>query len=182
MDATAHYRQLVQLGREEFLAAAAPAALVQFRMADDLVDGARSLSGQTVGSALPVGAGGIDETLPHDPRAGTHPPAGTEDLAIYPLAKKAGASFPDRITLGRTPNNDLAIADPSVSRLHAYVKQVGGGWVVADAGSKNGSWLDDAALEPRKERTLTSKALLRVGDIDLTFFLAADLYAVLGGA
>lgn len=182
MDATAHYRQLVQLGREEFLATAAPAALVQFRTADDLGDGARSLSGQTVGSAQPVGTGGIDETQPHDPHAGAHPAGGAEDLAIYPLAKKAGASFPDRITLGRTPNNDLVIADASVSRLHAYVKQVSSGWVVADAGSKNGSWLDDAALEPRKERKLTSKALLRVGDIDLTFFLAADLYAVLGGA
>jgi len=182
VDATAHYRQLVQLGREEFLATAAPAALVQFRTADDLGDGARSLSGQTVGSALPVGAGGIDETQPHDPRAGTHPGGDAEDLAIYPLAKKPGASFPDRITLGRTPNNDLGTADPPVSRPHASVQQAGGGWVVADAGSKNGSWLDDAALEPRKERKLTSKALLRVGDIDLTFFLAADLYAVLGGA
>lgn len=180
MDATAHYRQLVQLGREEFLAAAAPAVLVQFRVTDDLGEGGRSLSGQTVGSALPVGPGGIDETRPHDPLAGAHP--GAEDLAVYPLAKKAGASFPDRITLGRTPNNDLVLADPSVSRLHAYVKQAGGGWVVADAGSKNGSWLDAAPLEPRKERRLTSKALLRIGDIDLTFFLAVDLYAVLGGA
>ena len=31
MDAVAHYRHLLALGREEFLAAAAPAALVRYR-------------------------------------------------------------------------------------------------------------------------------------------------------
>jgi len=34
-----------------------------------------------------------------------------------PLTKKPGASFPDRITIGRTPNNDIVIVDHSVSRF-----------------------------------------------------------------
>jgi hypothetical protein len=53
--------------------------------------------------------------------------------------------------------------------------------VVADAGSKNGSWLDRSSLEARKERKLGSKAILRIGDVDLTFLTASDLYTVLGG-
>ena len=55
-------------------------------------------------------------------------------------------------------------------------------WLVADAGSKNGSWLDSETLTPRKERALTSRAVLRIGDVDLTFYVASDLYSALGGA
>jgi pSer/pThr/pTyr-binding forkhead associated (FHA) protein len=103
------------------------------------------------------------------------------NIEVYPLAKKPGASFQDRITIGRTPNNDIVIVDHSVSRLHAYLRHDGNIWVVADAGSKNGSWLDRSALETRKERKLGSKAILRIGDVDLTFLSAADLYTALGG-
>ncbi len=167
MDAAAHYRQLLQLGREEFLASAAPAALVRYR--------------GDVGVAPPELPREFDgnETLPYSWVAGEdQDPA---ELALYPLAKKAGASFPDRITIGRTSNNDIAVDDTSVSRLHAYVRRNGDAWVVADAGSKNGSWLRGVALEARKEQVLASKSTLRIGEVDLTFYTAADLYVALGG-
>lgn len=140
MDATAHYRDLVTLGRAEFLAGAAPAFLV-----------ARA---------------------PDAPR----------ELRLFPLCKKPGAPFPDRITIGRTSNNDVVLADHSVSRLHAYVKLHGTRWVVADADSRCGSWLAGAALTARRERPIASRAVLRLGDVELTFYLAGDLYIALGGA
>jgi len=105
----------------------------------------------------------------------------TVDLEVYPLAKKSGASFPDRITIGRTSNNDVVIADTSVSRLHAYIKRSGAGWLIADAGSKNGSYLGGVRLEPRKEQALGSRVEVRLGDVDVTFYIAADLFAALGG-
>ncbi len=61
------------------------------------------------------------------------------ELEVYPLTKKPGASFPDRITIGRTAEQrhrdrrHLGVAAPRVRRADAN------GWVVADAGSKNGS-------------------------------------------
>jgi len=171
VDAAAHYRQLLQLGRDEFLSAAAPAALVRHRTPED---GARASSATTM--TLDQDEDEIDETLPH----GRDLPDEV-DLEVYPLTKKAGASFPDRITIGRTGNNDVVIPDTSVSRLHAYVRRGGNGWIVADAGSKNGSWLRGEALEPRRERPLASRAILRLGDVDLTFYLAADLFDALGG-
>ena len=176
MDAAAQYRQLLQLGRDEFLAAAAPAALVRYRTGDteDVQSGVHTL---TIDSDLDYGdEDDIDATRPH----GNDMPDGT-DLEVYPLAKKPGASFPDRITIGRTSNNDVVIPDTSVSRLHAYVRRAGNGWVVADAGSKNGSWLRAVQLEARREQPIASRTVLRLGDVDLTFYLAADLYAALGG-
>lgn len=175
MDAAGHYRQLVQLGREEFLASAAPAALVRYRKeTDDPVgSGVRTLTLDTEG---PFGDPPGDVTLPF----GRDLPEAVS-LELYPLAKKPGASFPDRITIGRTPNNDIVINDTSISRLHAYLRRSGDGWVVADAGSKNGSWLKGAALDARKEHDIESRAVLRLGEVDVTFYEAGDLFAALGG-
>jgi hypothetical protein len=168
VDVAAHYRHLIALGREEFLAAAAPAAFVRYP--------SRVLVGlhandRTVGS---------EETLDV---ASSEPHVEAElELELFPLVKKPGASFADRITIGRTHNNDIEIPDHSVSRLHAYVRQADTGWVIADAGSKNGSWLRDGTLEARREQALPSRAVLRLGEVDLTFYVANDLFDALGGS
>ena len=177
MDASGHYRQLLQLGREEFLASAAPAALVRYRRDDEdpSASGARTLTLDDEIDMPPEYP--TEETLPFSKNISLE-----ADLEVFPLAKKPNASFPDRITIGRTSNNDVVIADTSISRLHAYIRRDGATWFVADAGSKNGSWLKGKVLEPRKERPLPSRAVLRFGDVDLTFYDATDLYVALGGA
>ena len=168
VDAAAHYRQLLQLGRAEFLASAAPAALVRYRKDGDdpATSGITTLSlDEEIEETLPHGRVTLDEV----------------DLQIFPLTKKPGASFPDRITIGRTNNNDVVIADTSVSRLHAYVRRDGASWIVADAGSKNGSFLRGETLEARREKPLPSRAILRLGEVEMTFYTATDLYSALGG-
>ena len=171
MDQAAHYRNLAALGRDEFLASAAPAAFVRFRAIDapqDSIDQTLSMDeGVDEDETMPIGKVSLGDVV---------------HMEIYPLVKKPGASFPDRITIGRTSNNDIVVADASISRLHAYVRRDGSHWVVADGGSKNGSSLKGAPLEARRERPLESRAVLRLGDVDLTFYLANDLYAMLGGA
>jgi hypothetical protein len=167
LNAAAQYRQLLQLGRDEFVAAAAPGALVRYRRErDEFVSASSTL---TIDEQ-------VEETLPHGKILPDE-----EDVEVYPVVKKPGASFPDRITIGRTSNNDVVLADGSVSRLHAYVRRDTGGWVVADAGSKNGSSLHGKPLEARREVRLPSRARLRIGEVDLTFFVAVDLYGALGG-
>src|SRR5438132_7012927 len=148
VNAADHYRQLVALGRDEFLAAVPHVVLVRFRSENHRV----AAEGE---QTLTLEDETVDETSPHGRQD-----VGDFELEVYPLVKKQGASFQERITIGRTPNNDIVIAEHSVSRLHAYVRQVGGGWVVADGGSKNGSWLRGEQLEPRRERPLPSRAVL----------------------
>jgi hypothetical protein len=175
VDVAAHYRHLIALGREEFLGAAAPAALVRYpsRMLVGLHSADRTL-----------GLHSGERTLTIDESVELASPGAQADaeLELFPLAKKPGASFADRITIGRTHNNDIAIVDHSVSRFHAYVRQAGDGWIVADAGSKNGSWLRGAALGARREQPLLSRAVLRLGEVDLTFYVANDLFEALGGS
>jgi Inner membrane component of T3SS, cytoplasmic domain len=172
MDAAAHYRHLLGLGREEFLAAAARAVLLRFRAHSPEPGPGPGTLTMTIDEDL---GEAVDETRPH----GRFTPEPVE-MELYPLAKKPGASFRDRITIGRTANNDVVIADPSVSRLHAYVRQADG-WIVADAGSKNGSWLDAAPLEPRRETPLPPGSVLRLGDVLLTFYRSEELFDLLGG-
>lgn len=159
----------MQLGRDEFLAAAAPAALVRYRGDSEKERESSVMHTLSIDQE-------IEETLPF----GRETPE-KADLDLFPLAKKPQASFPDRITIGRTLNNDVVIADASVSRLHAYVRRDGSSWVVADAGSKNGSWLRGEVLEARREKPLGSGAIIKIGEVELTFYLAAELYAALGG-
>jgi hypothetical protein len=171
MDATAHYRHLLTLGRDEFLAAAAPAVLIRYR---------RPRSGPPVGGTTTLTfqrspGQPVDERLLHGKLAEE-----AAEMELYPLAKKPGASFPDRITIGRITNNDVVVADHSVSRLHAYMRH-DAGWVVADAGSKNGTWLGSQLLESRREAMVQPGAVLRLGDVRLTFYRAADLFDLHGG-
>ena len=43
------------------------------------------------------------------------------------------------VTVGRTPNSTIVLADPNVSRNHAEIRPHGNGWVLVDLGSTNGS-------------------------------------------
>ena len=85
-DATAHYKNLVSLGRDEFLASAASAAFVRVRPRDASLPEAANTATIDVDYAETV-----EETLPLD-RDLLAPAAPA--LEIYPLTKKPGASSP----------------------------------------------------------------------------------------
>lgn len=171
MDDGPRYRSLVRLGRQEFLASAAPALFLRKVL--------------TVWPpATPVAAPITemlredDVTAPVSVVAGNNPAA---QLEVYPLIKKPAAAFPELITVGRTVHNDVVLANHSISRLHLYVTYREEKWWIADAGSKNGSWLAGQKLLPRREVQLTQAAHVRVGELFLTFHLANDAYDALGG-
>ncbi|WP_433783277.1 FHA domain-containing protein [Actinomycetospora sp. CA-101289] len=74
-----------------------------------------------------------------------------------------------RVTIGRTPGNDVVLAhDPQVSSLHAVVEAYGAaGWCVRDLGSTNGTVVDGERLHA--ERALRHGDELRIGQTRLTF-------------
>jgi len=76
---------------------------------------------------------------------------------VAPLVK-VQEQFPSMITLGRTQNNDIVVADTSISKFHAFFRVVDGVVEVADAGSRNGSFVGTRRLAPKQP------AQLRAGD------------------
>lgn len=60
-------------------------------------------------------------------------------LAVYVGGKLIKAALAKPVmTLGRSPDNDILIEHPMVSRRHAQITQQNGVFIIADAGSANG--------------------------------------------
>lgn len=97
-------------------------------------------------------------------------------LLTQPVAKRYTiARTPWRI--GRSPHNDLTIADHSVSRLHAEIRcDESGGFVLCDLGSTNGVFIND---ERQDRAALAEGDRIEIGDLCLTFTYHDEDYASL---
>jgi ABC-type multidrug transport system ATPase subunit/pSer/pThr/pTyr-binding forkhead associated (FHA) protein len=75
------------------------------------------------------------------------------------------------LTIGRSPENDLQLSYPTISRHHARIRRVGGGeaYVIEDLGSSNGTVVNDALIEPGELHPLQPGSTLRIGPIKLIF-------------
>ncbi|MCB8982996.1 MAG: FHA domain-containing protein [Ardenticatenaceae bacterium] len=49
----------------------------------------------------------------------------------------------DKITIGRSPANEISITDPEISRKHAQLIRQESGYALEDLGSTNGSFVND---------------------------------------
>lgn len=78
-----------------------------------------------------------------------------------------------RLTIGRRPENDIALPwDERASRVHAQLEWVGGEWVLVDEGmSSNGTFVGEAKLVGRWR--LRNGDVVRVGDT-LIAYCASD--------
>jgi predicted component of type VI protein secretion system len=70
-----------------------------------------------------------------------------------------------RVVIGRRPNSELWLPDPSVSLRHASLRQRGSEYVVFDEGSENGSFIGNVELTPRAPHPLRDRDLLRFGRV-----------------
>lgn len=73
----------------------------------------------------------------------------------------------DRLTIGRAADRDITIDDNRVSRRHAEVRLVDGGWVAIDLGSSNGTRVGKARLEPSTPHRLSTGDVISVGPVQL---------------
>lgn len=69
--------------------------------------------------------------------------------------------------LGRADYNDVVIADPSVSTMHAKLQHRGGIWMLSDLGSTNGTFVDGELASG--EVPLGPGATIRLGEVTMLF-------------
>jgi hypothetical protein len=84
------------------------------------------------------------------------------DELMAPIEKRAGANAFSYVTVGRAANNDIVIESPEVSKCHAVFEFRGGNCTIADAGSKNGTFVNGKQLAPQQP------LVVRAGD-DIVF-------------
>ena len=71
-----------------------------------------------------------------------------------------------QITIGRLPENDIAIDNLSVSRKHAVIHSVRSGYVLRDLGSKNGTLLNGEKIEHGE---IKSGDAITIGKYEIAF-------------
>jgi len=124
----------------------AETAQVRVDLDDDLADVVASAPEATASS--PASVTDLDEA--------------TEDVTTFFVwnDRRGGRFFVlhdgERISLGRDPDtSDVHLMDPAISRKHTYLSKEGGVITVADAGSSNGTFVNEQRVQ---------KTELRLGD------------------
>ncbi len=74
-----------------------------------------------------------------------------------------------RTLLGRESSNDIVVSDINASRFHAEINQQGGSWVISDAGSMNGTFVNGIQI---KSQALHPGDRVRLGTSEFTFQLS----------
>ena len=95
-------------------------------------------------------------------------------VLIVRAGAQAGARFPldtDITRLGRHPDSEISLDDITVSRRHAEVQRTAEGYVVADSGSLNGTYVNQERVE---RAPLRHGDELQIGKFRLVFFERTD--------
>jgi hypothetical protein len=101
----------------------------------------------------------------------------TGDVLLVLPVRKVQPAFPSMITVGRTANNDVVVEDVQVSKFHAFFRAQATSLELADAGSRNGTFIGRARLESKgPARPVRVGDTIRFGQVEFVFLDAAGLY------
>ena len=95
-------------------------------------------------------------------------------VLIVRAGAQAGARFPlvgPTTRLGRHPESEISLDDITVSRRHAEIERTAEGHVVSDAGSLNGTYVNQERVD---KMTLRHGDELQIGKFRLVFFERHD--------
>ncbi len=122
---------------------------------------------------------GEEDPTPRRPVVAS-PDAETPKCAVVFLEKSDRNPFSHMITFGRAHNNDVVLAHPTVSKVHAYFTTSPTGWVLNDQRSTNGTYVEGKPLPKGGSAPLPSGAVIRFGSlVRARFFSPAHLFRFL---
>ena len=92
--------------------------------------------------------------------------------AVYPVAKRPGGPFPDRIGVGRSRTADISLRLSSVSKYHAYFSydEREKRWLLWDARSRNGTSVGRTRVDPSAGAPLENGVDIHFGEDSFLFF------------
>jgi hypothetical protein len=182
-----------QLDRSEFAQRQPGPFLVRQRTVEEIRGRANPISGLTA-AALPIiktHSGDFFDPTEVTQRGVVGPafrqinveaPIFPEHFEAYRVEKTDRNVFADGVTLGRTQNNDVVVPLASVSKFHAWIRQRDGAFYVHDARSRFGTFIGAEAVPHDSDSgvALMPGAVLRLGEVPLTFYDAERLHQFIG--
>jgi pSer/pThr/pTyr-binding forkhead associated (FHA) protein len=106
-------------------------------------------------------------------QTGRRPQARSMEPLVFEVRPRPRAGTSE-VTVGRSPECDIVLSEPTVSRMHARFRQEPhtGMWSVTDVGSHNGTFQDGVLIVPGRPATLFARTSLRLGGVELVFLQA----------
>jgi pSer/pThr/pTyr-binding forkhead associated (FHA) protein len=113
---------------------------------------------------------GLPSSEPQGRITPTSPEAAPLASLLFRSGDLKGRRLPIKVpvvNIGRGDYNDLVIADPSVSTMHAKLQRREDVWILSDLGSTNGTFVEGERL--RGEVPLSPGTTLKFGDVTALF-------------
>ena len=104
------------------------------------------------------------------------------ETLVIQIAKHASSAPANMICLGRAANNDIVIANNTVSKLHTYfvVSKEGDSCEVVDANSTNGTVVNNKRLVAYKNKVLFNRDSIHFGpSIQMVYLTPEGFYDLL---
>ena len=104
-------------------------------------------------------------------------------LRFVPIVRRGESPYSDFISAGRADNCDVILKDQSVSKLHGlfWVPNESNPWLISDARSVNGLFLNGERLAALEKVKLTAGDVIRFGDVRVRFLDAGGVFDLLSG-
>lgn len=126
-------------------------------------------------ASLDVTVPNLKIELPESAAVAAGAPAGLRAAVRFEIAGNSSEKFLDmeagrRFSIGRTKENDIALDDASVSKMHAaLLLNKNGELVISDTGSTNGTFVDGERIEYGKAIVFSAGQKMRFGTVDVDF-------------
>jgi hypothetical protein len=103
-------------------------------------------------------------------------PSTETTLVVLPI-RKVQEAFASMITVGRTNNNDIVIEDVQVSKFHAFFRLSEDKLELADAGSRNGTFIGKIRLESKgAAQPVRQGETIRFGHLEFVLLESGSLW------
>ena len=100
------------------------------------------------------------------------------ECPVFYLKKVSRDGDQSKMTVGRNPSCDIYIGDNRISSAHSYFEKKEAGWIIADAKSRNGTYVKDKRLDPFSECPLRSPTEIKFSKrISLVFVDAKTIFS-----
>ena len=99
---------------------------------------------------------------------------------VFPVTKRPGNPYPERLTVGRATNCDIVLRVPFISKVHAHILlEPDGSFSLQDAESSHFTFLNHRKLAPGMARKLQVGDAIGFGSLVFEFVDGGRLYDVL---